>query len=72
MYWLTDSDGVIISVPVFISCTLITSNEETKGPLDVLLDVLASSPFTDLLKTTLTQLGFSQEDIANAKGISNT
>ena len=56
---------------MFVSCTLLTSNDETKGPLDVLLDVLAASPFTDLLKNSLSQLGFTQEDINHAKGNEN-
>ena len=56
------------TVPVFVSCSLQTSNEETKGPLDVLLDVPANSSFQDLLKNTLSQLGFTQEDIDSARG----
>ena len=55
-------------VPVFVSCSVQTSSEETKGPLDVLLDVQANSLFEDLLKNTLRQLGFTQEDIENARG----
>ena len=58
----------IFLVPVFVSCSVQTSSEETKGPLDVLLDVQANSLFEDLLKNTLRQLGFTQEDIENARG----
>ena len=60
---------IYIAVPIFVTCSLQTSAEgETKGPLDVLVDLPANSLFDDILKNALMQLGFTQEDVFNARG----
>jgi len=51
-----------------VSCSIKTSPNEFKGPVDVLVEAEGNWFFSDIIKVLLNQMGFNEDDIHQAKG----